>query len=196
MSRNCNLSTQTGKHFIVIRKNKEIPLKVITDFLDMNYKEYALIVHKSDKDPTTGEIIPVHYHYVGNCTRRDIRLSTLINELSTALKCDKQCISADKYNSLELSLQYLIHKNNPEKTPHKLEEIKFKGWTLEELKTFITADSTGINFDRVYNVCKNSTTIVQVIRELGFGSFHHYRSTIWDIWNCLHPNNIKGNVVD
>ena len=127
MSRNCSLSTQTGKHFIVIRKNKEIPLSVIQEYLDMNYKEYALIKHEGDKDSVTGEVIPVHYHYVGNCKRKDIRLSTLINELSTALKCDKQCISADKYNSLELSLQYLLHKNNPEKTPHKMEEIHFRG---------------------------------------------------------------------
>lgn len=186
MIRNAPLSTQTAKHFVVIRKNRAYPINVIKDFLNANYKHWALIVHKEDKDPITGEIIPIHYHYVGDCMRRYVRMSTILNEIAKALKTDTNGIEVDKYKNLELSLQYLIHKNNPEKTQHELKDILFNGWTLEELKTFITSDSTGINFDRVLSVCKEFNSIVDVIREIGFSNFNRYRATIWDIFRELH----------
>jgi len=187
MSRNSSLSTQTSKHFVVIRKNRTYPIKVITDFLNDNYKEWALICHEKDIDSITGEVIPPHYHYVGNAIKKDQRLSTSLKALANKLKTDTNGIEFDKYRTLENSLQYLIHKNNPEKTQHKIEEILFNGWSLDELKTFITSDSTGLNFDRVLLVCKTYSSIVDVIRELGFINYSRYRATIRDIFEEVHP---------
>lgn len=191
MSRYKPLSCQTNKHFVVIRKNRTFPIQTITDYLNNYYEKWALIVHKEDIDPQTKAVIPTHYHYVGIGNKKKTPMSCYLNALSKALKCkDNNGIEFDSYRSLEASLQYLIHKNNPEKTQHKLEEVIFAGWSKEELTTFITADTTGLDLDRIVAICESSNNIVEVIREVGFGYYAKYRSVILDILKFT-----KGNIL-
>lgn len=187
MSRNTSLDTQTYKHFVVIRKNIEIPLNILLDFLDENYDQYALIVHDKDYDKKTGIVVPIHYHYVGNLKKKRVRLQTTLNDLCKYLKFkDSHGIEIDKYKNIENSLQYLIHKNNPEKFQYEFDKIKYKGWTKDELTTLITSDCVGMNFDRVLSICQNYDSIIDVIREIGFTHYARYRSTIRDIHEfCL-----------
>lgn len=181
MSRFKPLSCQTNKHFVVIRKNRSYPLHVITEFLDNYYEKYALIVHEKDIDPVTKVIIPTHYHYVGIGLIKKTPMTTYLNALSKHLKTDNNGIEFDSYRTLEGALQYLIHKNNPEKTQHAISEIVFKGWTKEDITTFITSDSTGLNIDRLISICDSANNIVEVIREVGLSNYHSYRNVILDI---------------
>lgn len=182
MSRNCPLSTQTSKHFVVIRNNREYPIGVLTKYLNVHYSEWVLICHKEDKDPITKMTIPVHYHYVGNSKKRDQRLSTSMNNLAKYLKCDIKGLSFDKYNNLDLSIQYLIHKNNPEKTQHDIKELLYNGWSEEDITNIILCEESTISFDKVYTLCKTYRSLLDVIRDLGFKQYHKYRNTIKDIW--------------
>lgn len=181
MSRNAPLSCQTSKHFVVIRKNREYPVKLITDWLNENYSHWAFIVHKNHKEPITGEIIPTHYHYVGKCKRKDVRLKTILGELAKLLKTDTDGIEIDKYNNLDLSIQYLIHKNNPEKTQEKVDKIVFGGWTKDDIINSISADSTGINIDRLLSICKTEQDFPSLLKALGLNNYHKYRNVILDI---------------
>lgn len=181
-----SLSCQTTKHFVVIRKNKAYPLDVLKNFLNDHYSQWALITHKNHKDPNSGEIIPIHYHYIGNYKKKRTPLSTALNQLAKALKSDKNGLEIDQYQHIEGAIQYLTHKNNPEKTQMEFKDIIFNGWSKDELLTYYTTDDNSINFDRVLAVCKNYDSIIDVIREIGFSSYHKYRNTIRDIFTELH----------
>ena len=179
------LSTQTGKLFIVIRKNKEISIDKIKAYCEKFGKEYAFIVHKNDKDKDTGEIIPIHYHIVLNAIDKNKRLSTHLNDIAKFFDFDNlNGVEIDKYRSLESALQYLLHKNDKDKTQHKFEEI-VSNFNKDELLNYITCDVSTLTFDFVYSLCKSSNNIIEVIRGLGLGNFQRYRATIWDIWNEL-----------
>lgn len=183
MSRTCSLDTQTYKHFVVIRKNKELPLNVLKQYLKDNYDQYCLIVHDKDKDKKTGLTAPIHYHFVGNCKTKRIRLQKVLNDISKVFKFDNNHgIEVDKYKTLENSLQYLIHKNNPDKYQYEFKDLIFGGWTEDELKTFLTSDCVGLNFDRIFAICNNFDSRIDVIREIGFSNYARYRSTILDIF--------------
>lgn len=180
-----SLSTQTGKLFIVIRKNKEIPINKIKEYCLTFGNEYAFITHKNDVDPLTGLVVPIHYHIVMNAKENKKRLSTHLNDLSTFFGFkDNNGIEIDKYRSYESALQYLIHKNDPQKTPHNINEI-FTNIDQSELQTYLTLDTFVISFELVYSVCSHSKNIIEVIRALGLSNYQRYRATIWDIWKDL-----------
>lgn len=182
-----SLSTQTGKLFIVIRKNKPLDIQKIKDYCCEYGKEYAFICHGKDIDPVTGLIIPVHYHIVMNAKDSKKRLSTHLNDLSGFFGFnDNNGIEIDKYRTYENALQYLLHKNNPEKTQHKANEI-VTNIDRDELTTYLTCDSSVISFDYVYSICLSSHNIVDVIKGLGLSNYNKYRNTIWDIYLELHP---------
>lgn len=192
MSRKCSLTTQTGKLFIVIRKTPNVMASINDDKI-LSYcktfgKEYAFIKHEGDIEPVTGEVESKHYHIVMKAQNGDKRLSTHLNDIVSYFGFDTpDGICIEKYDSLEGSLQYLIHKNNPEKTQHKVDEI-ITNIDKGDLNTYLTVDlqTNEINFDRVYSVCLESSNIVEVIRTLGIVNYQRYRATIWDIWNSLH----------
>lgn len=178
----CSLSTQTAKLFIVIRKNRSIDLDKIKSYCSNYGNEYAFIKHENDIDSATGVIIPVHYHIVMNAKDKKKRLKTHLNDLCEFFGFkDSNGIEIDKYRSYENALQYLIHKNNKEKTPHKADEI-ITNIDKDELNTYLSVDTFTISFDYIYSLCLSSSNIVEIIKAVGLSNFQRYRATIWDIW--------------
>lgn len=181
----CSLATQTGKLFIVIRKNKAIAFSKIKEYCETFGKEFAFIEHKNDIDPITKAVIPVHYHIVMNAKDNRKRLATHLNDLSSFFGFhDNNGIEVDKYRTYESAIQYLIHKNNPEKTQHKINEV-VSNIDKDELTTYMTMDTMTISFDLVYSVCRNAHNIIDVIKSLGLSNYQKYRATIWDIIGYL-----------
>lgn len=177
-----SLNTQTGKLFIVIRKNKVLDVNKIKAYCSQYGCEYAFISHKEDKDPITGVIIPIHYHIVLNAKDKRKRLSTHLEDLRSFMGFkDNNGIEIDKYRSYESALQYLIHKNDPQKTQHDISEI-ITNIDKDELKTLLTIDTAVMSFELVLSIIKRSNNIVDVIRSLGLSNYQRYRATIWDIW--------------
>lgn len=191
MSRQAPLTTQTGKLFIVIRKNKSIPLDKIKAYCLTYGKEYAFIEHKQDIDPVTGLVIPTHYHIVLNAKDVKKRLATHLNDLVSFFDFDNaNGVEIDKYKTLSGALQYLTHQNQKEKTQHKVEEINHN-FDVGEFATYMTCDNDVLSFERVYSVCLSAHNIIEVIRELGLSVYQRYRATIWDILDYLRQGQDK-----
>lgn len=191
MSRKSSLSTQTGKLFIVIRKPKEIMDKIndekILSYCTTFGHDYVFICHDHDVDASTGLIITKHYHIVLNALAKDKRLSTHLRDIVSFFgfeNADGICI--EKYDSYEGSLQYLLHKNNKEKTQHDISELRYnidKG----DLETYLSVDleTNEITFERVYTICMTSSNKIEIIRQLGLANYQKYRATILDIFTDI-----------
>lgn len=166
-----NLETQTGKIWLVIRKNRPIDLPKFDFWVKSVFETYAYIVHDGDVSVDDGSIIPIHYHLVGNLkpqySRR--RLITTLNQLITAIgESDGIGIQIEQYSSLEGCVQYLTHKNIPEKTQHDKCEIvtNFSQKVFDTLYNVNLGEK--IDFDYIYSKCLSCTSKLEVIRDLWF----------------------------
>lgn len=198
MSRKTPLTTQTAKLFIVIRKTgKEIPNKKLVEAYCRDYfSEFAMIEHTQDIDPVTALVIPKHYHIVGRSKKTKTPISTHLNDLSKYFGFnDSNGIEIDKYDNYIKSVQYLIHKNNPEKTQHEAKEIVTN--IEEEVLRNILASETGedISYDLVYSVCRTAHNICEVIKEIGFKTFNKYSRTILLMWEYIASQRNNGEKV-
>lgn len=188
MSRNkYPLTTETKKLLIVIRKNKVIDKRLIQSYCDNFMEKYVFIEHTKDKEPISGQIEGTHYHIVGVSKKGNTRLQTHLNDLVKYFRFDNaNGVEIDKYDNLTTCIQYLIHKNNPEKTPHTFDELIYK-WDKDELLLHISSEVSDImSFDLVYSTCLSSNNIVDVIKALGIKQYHRYRTTIKDIFECIN----------
>lgn len=187
MSRSTSLTCQSKKVCIVIRKNKDIPLDKIKSYCDLYFDKYAFIEHKGDIKPESGEIEGTHYHIVGNFKASKVEFSTRLNTIVDYFHFDNaNGLQIEMYKSLENSLQYLTHKNQPEKTPHNVADI-ITNIEKSEFDLLYTSDNGQvITFDKLYTLCLESSNIVEVIRDLGIGVYKSWRNVVWDIWNELH----------
>lgn len=189
MSRSTSLTCQSTKACIVIRKGKSIPMDKIKSYCDTYFEKYAFIEHKGDIKPDTGEIESVHYHIVGNFKASKVAFSTRLNTICDYFKFDNaNGIEIEMYKSLECSIQYLTHKNQPEKTPHDIKDI-ITNIEESEFKLLYESDNgMVITFDTLYLTCIESKNIIEVIKSLGIGVYKSWRNVIWDIWNELHKS--------
>lgn len=191
MSRKTGLTSQTRKVFIVIRKNIAINIDLIKSFCREYFDRYAFIEHKNHIKHDTGELEGIHYHIVGDYRTNKTPLSTRLNQIVKWFRFDNaNGIEIEKYDTFEGCLQYLTHKNNPEKTQvdkslivHNLTQSDFDILYNAEIGNVIT-------FDLLYSSCLYNKNIVGVIKDIGVGNYRIYRNVIWDIWNTL--NNKEG----
>lgn len=181
-----SLDSQTTKINLVIRKNKKIPLNLIVDYLEKNANEYAFIEHTRDISPKTAEVEGVHYHIVFNAKYKKIRLSTRLNGIVDFFGFDNAFgIEIEPYRSLEASLQYLIHKNNPEKTQHSISEV-ITNFDEGDFKTLMNCEIDNVmSFDRLYASIVASDNIIDVIRDIGIGNYRTWRNVITDMWRGI-----------
>lgn len=185
MSRKTPLSSQTKKLNIVIRKNKDISIARLKEYCNDTFSEWAFIEHRGDIEPVTKLVEGVHYHIVGNAKTSRVALSTRLNTICQYFHFDNaDGVEIEQYISFEGSLQYLIHKNQPEKTQHDISEI-ITNLSPEELTLYLTSDiGNVITFDRLYASIMQANNIIDVIHDLGIKAYKDWRNVIWDIWNC------------
>lgn len=186
------LTTQTTHLFIVIRKNKEISKDLIKAYCEEYLDQYAFIEHKGDREPVTQNIEGTHYHIVGYAKKKKTRLSTHLEDITKFFRFDdSNGIQVDKFDNIVSAVQYLIHKNNPEKTPHNFNEVVYK-WDKEEITLIMSAEQSEIiSFDMVYSCCCRASNIVQVIQTLGFKTYARYRTTILDMYNEIQQSRCR-----
>lgn len=136
-----NLETKATKITMVIRKNEEIEARLINSFCEEHLSRYAWIEHKSDISTDTMEIEGIHYHIVGQLKART-RIGTLLNRVvlhfgfNNPYGIEIACASC-----IEGCYQYLIHKNDKDKTPHDISEV-ITNIPLDEFKTLMEIDFT------------------------------------------------------
>lgn len=179
-----NIQTQSKQFCCVIRKNKAISDKKLTEFCSQVASQWAYIIHKGDISNKTGEIEGEHQHLILLLPKRK-RGYTILNEITQFFNFDNNYgIEVEVMQCLEGSIQYLTHKNDKDKTPHHFEEIH-SNFNEGELKTLYECENNALTFDRIYQIIKESNDIVEVIKAVGFMRYNMYRNTIRDMWNCL-----------
>lgn len=186
MSRSTSLTCQSTHACIVIRKGIEIPMAKIKKYCETYFSKYAFIEHKGHTDEK-GDTIPVHYHIVGDFLASKVAFSTRLNTIVDFFGFkNADGIQIEKYSSLERSIQYLTHKNQPEKTQMDVTEI-ITNIEQSEFDLLYTSDNGEIiTFDRLYLLCYENLNIIGVIKEIGIGQYKVWRNVIWDIFNNIH----------
>lgn len=104
-----------------------------------------------------------------------------MNNLSKVLNCSGFAISIDKADNYGLCLQYLIHRNNPDKYQYSLSDV-VSSLPLEELSMALTETSDIINYDVLKTVCAESCgSKMYIMEKIGIGYYSKYRNVIVDI---------------
>lgn len=186
------LDTKTRDCDIVIRK-KSYPKdfeNTLVNYLKQNTIEYSYIIHSNDTNEL-GELEDLHYHIV--CTFRGTkrssggyegkRLATYLNEIVNLGFDNPFGIQIDKLGNKSLALQYLIHKNQLEKTPHSIDEIK-TSIPREELETIINCDVNLYTLDYYANLVLNFDDFFKMVLTLPKDVYKRDRNIILDFWKA------------
>lgn len=191
--RKANLTTQSRRWFITIRKNIDLPINELKKWCEYfaQSEMYAFIEHKGDISPDSGEVEGVHYHIVINMINRHQKIHILNDLVKTFNFSNAFGIEVDTYDTFEGCLQYLTHQNEPKKTPHERSEII----TNIESDTFNsildTPLATSLTSTSLVGYIKQCNNAVELMTLLGLGTFDHYLKTIRVIWKLIKGTNIE-----
>ena len=181
------LDTKTKYVCLVIRKPSypNDMLGKLRQYCNENCSRYFFIEHLQDINGY-GEIEGKHYHLVlvYNVAKR---LSTYLNELCEFFWFkDANGLEISKTVSETKSVQYLLHKNNPEKTQHTVDEI-VTSLPSSELQIILDSESDdAVTFETVFKLCKESNgNKLYLIRCLGLVTYKNYRNVILDICDAI-----------
>lgn len=153
---------------------KELALLQNTLLTDI-FSFVATIIH--DKDITdNGEPKTIHMHAYIETNEKHTK-KQFIDILSELLQIDKQKISVDGTKSNVLMLQYLTHKNQPNKAQYEIDRIitSNKELLAERMNTkYKTKEQK--NNDLLVDM-KNSKTILELAEKQGIETANKYRNT-------------------
>lgn len=142
---------------------------------------YFAIKHFSDDDTQY-----VHYHLV-LCSKRILRAKQVLNIVCDCFGCDAVNVQIMDCFNIVASVQYLIHKNNPEKHLYTIEEVftneplQLASLMNEPLDSFIVSSSSLLDV-----VVALDCNIFDIIKTIGICNYNTYRNTIRDIIRFLN----------
>lgn len=187
MGKKAPITCQSTRVDLVIRKNKEIPIEKIKAYCESECIRYAFIEHKGDTSSDTGEVEGVHYHLVLEYREGKVAFSTRLNTICKWFGFDNSNgLQIDKIGSLSKCLQYLIHKNNAEKTPHKVEEI-IHNYDPNEFKIYMeTKEEQSITYELLFKGCAECSYKFELVKFFSPSVYRTWRMVILDMWEELH----------
>lgn len=185
------LTTQTKKIRAVINppigmekeQFVEIFKTTLKDFLDSSGYLYFAIVHDMDYDDK-GKKKTLHAHIVIESPKR-MRVMTFIYRLSDALNWPENCISAMGYDDLGTSVQYLVHKNNPEKWRYDCEEI-MTNCPIQAFYDLLAADMLEVDARELCRLIDEGYSDRDIAFRIGVGAYSVYRNAIRDFRKCRY----------
>lgn len=178
------LSTQTNYVSVIIQLQKQqCDYQALKNWLSTNANLWAYIVHDKDKhEDNTSKGVHLHAKFILN-NNKGPRLSTTLNEMSKALSIDKTAFTIEKMESVSGSIQYLIHKNEPEKYQYDVSDI-ITNLSESELNTYLYAETEEINTDTLIDICTmNWRSKIAILKTIGLRYYSRYRGVIADICN-------------
>lgn len=139
---------------------------------------YAYILHSLDvKDD--GTIKTPHYHLFAE-TKTSCRVGTNINKMAKALGISPLCVSCEVCASEEGAIQYLIHKNDPEKHQYPTADI-VSNIDRGELDLIMDRPSQAFSVDYILYVWNHSHTFPEFVKAIGIEKYNKYRYLIRDL---------------
>lgn len=185
-----NLSTQSKKCAIVIQIS-DYSIDFLDTFhenlfqwLNINCEEWYAIWHLLDLQDDGTPKNP-HLHLVLKLLKRT-RFNTILNDMARNLNLNKNAISIQKPTSYEGCIQYLIHKNDPDKYQYPIEDVQ-TSVSRDELKIIMEADFVTMDADAIIAICREEKTYTAILRRIGLGYFNHYKGVIKTIFEESHP---------
>lgn len=161
---------------------------LLKSYFDGECVIYAFIFHNQDIDEN-GEYKTRHFHFV--CELKTARrVSTLINGLATLLNLSPFAITCDKCVSMEGAIQYLVHKNDPDKFQYP-RSLVVTNMSDDDFTLYMDCETSKDEFGRLYEVICRSMSKVDVIRAIGLSKYTRYYKAIDDIWNQVHRVDVR-----
>lgn len=137
---------------------------------------FAYILHDKDFDDK-GVIKRRHLHLVLECpTRR--RVSYYIKHLSIMFGVNRTQVQVEVSNNFDWDIQYLIHKNNPDKYQYDVSDIVTNMSVNELQERLLTVVHKEITAKFIFETVKSCKTKTMVIFRLGLGNANIYKSVI------------------
>lgn len=188
-----SLDTQTCYISCVIDYPFNASLNVIADKLRANGYVFAFIRHDKDHKMNSngemGDLKLPHVHLVLRSPKRH-RICYWLNRLSEIfekynscgqLSTDGICIQVTE--SFSHDIQYLIHKNNPDKYQYLPDEI-YTNLTLNDLvATLKSEDCRTLTIDRLIDIICHSHDLTEVMRRVGLSYYNQFYRVIRDLLN-------------
>lgn len=180
------LETRTAKINVIISLKGyndafiERVISQLKNYCEIHCDIFAMILH--DKDVLeNGEIKTKHIHLVAILKNNRRRLSSTLDEISTCCLVNTLAVSIDKMSDLVGSLQYLIHKHNPEKHQYDISDI-ITNISSGELHTYMASDSKSMSIEYLIDVICLHKNKIDIMRTIGLQYYHLYRNVINDIY--------------
>lgn len=156
------------------------------DVCDMNGN---IVFHKGDKTGNylwhKGDPKTKHIHLVISSPKKH-RLKVFINFIQKSLDINFNQISILPCDSLAGRIQYLIHKNNPEKYQYSVDDIKTNMSTADLCEYLDEEISPKLTTDQIINICRESKgNRLYIIEKIGIQRYTLYRNTINDIYKAM-----------
>lgn len=194
-----SLESKSKCFAIVINEKAPNELEALEDKLNdcAIFNFYALIIH--DKDITSkGNLKTKHLHLYGEKPSQ-IALKTLLNELCDKLNLNKEQISIDKTTNDFLYIQYLTHKNDPNKHQYDFNDIKTNN-EAELLCRYSKVYKKPLTEEDIENAVFNSQTLRELTQSIGLDLTKKYQSVFNQIqkepYQKLNRQDLIGAVQD
>ena len=182
------------KNVSVILGSKKMPLPArdkdwyytrLKAYCDEHCTDYAFIMHDKDKDENGDtKFLHIHMALVMLKVNKDYKkLNTILNELAKEVEIDGQCIQIDEMTSFNGSVQYLIHKRDPQKAQYE-ESCVVTNQSPEELHTIMESDIDTMCVSYLIQVVKDChENRIEIMQKIGLRYYKEYRNVILDIIN-------------
>lgn len=155
----------------------------LNQWLIENADVYAYILHDLDILPETGDAKRhhVHVYFEGKTCRR---LLANLNDLAKCLHYDNEQIGIEKATSIEGCVQYMVHKNNPEKHQYDKRDI-ISNLTSEQIDAILSRENANVSLTAFASAIMLSANKYQLIERIGLEVYKEYRLVLLDLWNDL-----------
>ena len=125
-----------------------------------------------------GEIETPHIHFVANMKTAS-RLGKFLREIAQVCGVSELAVSISKYLYYEMAIQYLIHKNDPDKYQYDVSQIMTNS---EDVDVYLSVVQNVFNYEAVCACLVRSKCLSQVAHTIGFSKYHAYRNVIRDLF--------------
>jgi hypothetical protein len=138
---------------------------------------YYMILHDKDK-LENGESKEPHYHIVIEVPyAKRTRVKTMFNLIREYVECTENIISIDTCVDVCSSVQYLIHKNNPEKYQYDISEIFHNN---ESRLNYLMKDIGNLELltGELLEIIEQETSYNAICKKIGIKNFSRYANII------------------
>lgn len=180
------MNTRSKWFMVVIEKNDqlnniEFTKEMIKDYCSQDaILYYSFILHNLDYD-SNGKIKTPHYHIVIR-TYNDYSCKTIIKDVATFFKCNREVISCRVCKDVCASNRYLLHLDDHDKTEYHIDDL-----VSSSLETYdnlcVYGDLTQIDFDGLNEIINNSKSLTEIYSQLPLSISVRYRNLIYDMYN-------------